>query len=187
MSDYVLKVDWAGKDNLSDSDTAKIITGADFNTEFIGVRDKLNNKADENGNASEHFRCNILEATSGTITGKGAIATLAEPQMFTKVQYTQMSAYTMVGASHDVSLEESNVFKITVEGADNILGVDIPSSAAGMEITFIVVGDATAELGYSADFKFADGAPIIAASTTDLLKCTCDGFFLYCNVTQDLI
>jgi len=35
MSNYTLAVSWSGKDALSDSDAAKVISGADFNTEFM--------------------------------------------------------------------------------------------------------------------------------------------------------
>ena len=34
MSDYTIAVAWSGKDALSDSDSAKVISGDDFDTEF---------------------------------------------------------------------------------------------------------------------------------------------------------
>ena len=46
MSDYTLAVNWSGKDALSDSDAAKVISGSDFNTEFTTVRTAVNSKAD---------------------------------------------------------------------------------------------------------------------------------------------
>ena len=46
MSDYTINVDWDGKDALSDSATAKIISGDDFQTEFETVRTAVNSKAD---------------------------------------------------------------------------------------------------------------------------------------------
>ena len=65
MSDYTLAVNWSGKDALSDSDAAKVISGSDFNTEFTTVRTAVNSKADVNGDASENFTCNALTATTG--------------------------------------------------------------------------------------------------------------------------
>jgi hypothetical protein len=62
MSDYTIAVDWAGKDNLADSSAAKVISGADFNTEFSAVRTAVNTKADINGDASEAFSATTASA-----------------------------------------------------------------------------------------------------------------------------
>ena len=75
MSNYTIAVAWSGKDALSDSDAAKVISGADFNTEFSAVQSAVNTKANLNGSGSESFTCNALTATSGTIT-TGTVTTL---------------------------------------------------------------------------------------------------------------
>ena len=49
MSDYTIAVAWSGKDALSDSDSAKVISGDDFDTEFTTVRTAVNSKADVDG------------------------------------------------------------------------------------------------------------------------------------------
>ena len=64
MSQYSIAVSWSGKDALADSDTNKIISGGDFNTEFSAVRIAVNSKADLNGSASESF-----SATTAAIKG----------------------------------------------------------------------------------------------------------------------
>ena len=46
MADYTIAVSWSGKDALADSDANKIISGADFNTEFTAVQTAVNSKAD---------------------------------------------------------------------------------------------------------------------------------------------
>lgn len=74
MSNYTIAVNWAGKDALSDSDPAKVISGSDFNTEFTTVQTAVNTKADLNGSASESFSCNNLTVAgtcsiTGTATG----------------------------------------------------------------------------------------------------------------------
>ena len=46
MSDYTLAVNWSGKDALSDSDSAKVISGDDFDSEFTTIRTAVNSKAD---------------------------------------------------------------------------------------------------------------------------------------------
>ena len=45
MADYTLAVSWSGKDALADSDASKVISGADFNTEFTTVQTAVNSKA----------------------------------------------------------------------------------------------------------------------------------------------
>ena len=64
MSDYTIAVNWSGKDALSDSDAAKVISGSDFNTEFTTVRTAVNSKQDVNGDAGEDFAMN-----NGTVAG----------------------------------------------------------------------------------------------------------------------
>ena len=63
MSDYTLAVNWSGKDALSDSDAAKVISGSDFNTEFTTIRTAVNSKADTNGDSGEDFTTNNLNVT----------------------------------------------------------------------------------------------------------------------------
>ena len=66
MSTYTIAVAWSGKDALSDSDAAKVISGADFNTEFTAVQTAVNTKAEVNGSASESF--SATTAVAGTNT-----------------------------------------------------------------------------------------------------------------------
>jgi hypothetical protein len=66
MSNYTIAVNWSGKDALSDSDAAKVISGADFNTEFTTVQTAVNTKANINGSSVESF--SATTATAGTNT-----------------------------------------------------------------------------------------------------------------------
>ena len=66
MADYSKVVAWSGKDALADSDAAKVISGADFHTEFSAVETAVNTKADVNGDASEAF--SATTASVGTNT-----------------------------------------------------------------------------------------------------------------------
>ena len=74
MSDYTIAVAWSGKDALADSDANKVISGADFNTEFSAARTAINSKADLNGDAGESFAINNATA-AGTlaVTGNGTV------------------------------------------------------------------------------------------------------------------
>jgi len=66
MSNYTLAVSWSGKDALADSDAGKVISGADFNTEFTAVQTAVNTKADLAGSASQSFAA--VTASAGTDT-----------------------------------------------------------------------------------------------------------------------
>jgi len=73
MSDYTIAVDWSGKDALSDSDSAKVISGSDFNTEFTTIRTAANSKAD---------------IASPTLTGTPAAPTAAADTNTTQIATT---------------------------------------------------------------------------------------------------
>lgn len=83
MSDYTIAVNWSGKDALSDSDAAKVISGSDFNTEFTTIRTAVNSKADTNGSSSEDFAMN-----NGTVAGNLTAPTQSASDNSTKVATT---------------------------------------------------------------------------------------------------
>jgi len=66
MSNYTLAVSWSGKDALADSDANKVISGADFNTEFTAVQSAVNTKADLAGSASQAFSATTANAGTNT-------------------------------------------------------------------------------------------------------------------------
>jgi len=68
MSNYTIAVAWSGKDALSDSDAAKVISGSDFNTEFTTVQTAINSKAELVGSATQAFAASILTVTTANIT-----------------------------------------------------------------------------------------------------------------------
>jgi len=74
MSDYTLAVSWSGKDALSDSDAGKVISGADFNSEFTTIQTALNSKADI---ASETLTGTPLAPTAVAGTNTTQLATTA--------------------------------------------------------------------------------------------------------------
>ena len=74
MSDYTLAVSWSGKDALADSDAGKVISGADFNSEFTTIRTAINSKADI---ASETLTGTPLAPTAAEGTNTTQIATTA--------------------------------------------------------------------------------------------------------------
>jgi hypothetical protein len=72
MSDYNLQIAWSGKDALSDSDPDKVVSGGDFNTEFLAVKTAVNSKADL-ANTSQV----VTAATAAAGTNTNQVATTA--------------------------------------------------------------------------------------------------------------
>ena len=117
MSDYTLAVNWSGKDALSDSDSAKVISGTDFNSEFTTIRTALNSKADI---ASETLTGIPLAPTAATATDTTQIATTAfvqankaspaltgtptAPTAATSTNTTQIATTAMVQAAVDADI-----------------------------------------------------------------------------------
>jgi hypothetical protein len=87
MSNYTIAVNWSGKDALSDSDAAKVISGSDFNTEFTTVRTAVNSKADTNGDSGEDFSANNV-TVAGNTTIAGTLAVTGIPTVPTASQGT---------------------------------------------------------------------------------------------------
>ena len=90
MSDYTLAVSWSGKDALSDSDSAKVISGSDFNTEFTTIRTAINSKADI---ASETLTGTPLAPTAAAATNSTQIATTA----FVDASFAKKASPTFTG------------------------------------------------------------------------------------------
>ena len=68
MSNYTKQISWSGKDALSDSDSEKVISGGDFDTEFSAVQTAINSKID--GGTITNFTSTGIDdnATSTAIT-----------------------------------------------------------------------------------------------------------------------
>ena len=79
MSNYNLQIAWSGKDALADSDPDKVVSGGDFNTEFLAVKTAVNSKAELAGSASQAF--SATTAAVGTNTTQ--VATTAFVQAAT--------------------------------------------------------------------------------------------------------
>lgn len=96
MADYSKVVAWSGKDALADSDAAKVISGADFHTEFSAVETAVNTKADVNGSASEAF--SATTANAGTNTTQVATTAFVTAAIAANVVYPVGSIFTTTTA-----------------------------------------------------------------------------------------
>lgn len=184
MSNYTIAVNWSGKDALLDTDPGKVISGADFDTEFTAVRDALNSKADINGDVAENFNANALAVTSATVGGE-AVSTLDSPQIYTKA-HTTLSEDIQLNADQTANLLNSKMFVVSVEGDYQL---DVSNQSAGVEATFLIKNTGNYDVTFSGDFSFVGGnnpTITLGAGKVDLIKCSSDGSIMYCNITQNL-
>jgi hypothetical protein len=103
MSDYTLAVAWSGKDALSDSDSAKVISGDDFDSEFTTIRTAVNSKAD---------------IASPTLTGTPAAPTAAADTNTTQIATTAFVT-TAAGALNAAAYPVGAIFTTTTAYADS--------------------------------------------------------------------
>jgi hypothetical protein len=114
MSNYTLAVNWSGKDALSDSDTAKVVSGSDFNTEFTTVQTAVNSKANLNGDSNEDFEMdNGTAKTQSSSDNSTKIATTAyvttavaalDQAAINNLVYPVGSIYTTISATAPATL-----------------------------------------------------------------------------------
>ena len=181
MSNYTISVDWAGKDALPDSSAAKVISGADFNTEFVAVRTAVNSKADVNGDASENFTCNELTVSGETATIDGEIiATLGDAQTFTKAHPTAGVDISMT-ADQTADLLDSNVFIVTATSDGYELSVS--NMTSGVTAKFLIDNPDSNAMTFSSDFVFPgeSGTISINQGGVTLVDCVSDGAAMYCT------
>jgi hypothetical protein len=119
MSNYTLAVNWSGKDALSDSDTAKVVSGSDFNTEFTTVQTAVNSKADLNGDSGEDFAANNA-TVAGTLTVTG-IPTIPTASAGTDTTQAASTAFvtTAVNTLNAAAYPVGAIFTTTVAYADS--------------------------------------------------------------------
>jgi len=98
MSNYTIAVNWSGKDALSDSDPAKVISGSDFNTEFSAAQTAINSKANINGDVTEAFSTATASSSSNTTV---AASTQYVTSAVSTVSSTLNSAITTATSGHD--------------------------------------------------------------------------------------
>ena len=97
MANYTIAVGWSGKDALADSDANKVISGADFNTEFTAVQTAVNTKADLAGSASQAFSATTAVAGTNT-TQVATTAFVLNPLNIADVVYPVGAIFTTVTA-----------------------------------------------------------------------------------------
>ena len=184
MSNYTIAVAWSGKDALLDTDPSKVVSGTDFNTEFVAVRTAVNSKADLNGSASENLTCNLLTASDATVNGQ-AVALLGTPQTYTKAHTTTAITKTMT-ANQTANLLDSSVFVVEIQSTGWTL--DVSNQSAGAKATFIIKNQGAFTLTLDTEFSLPAGATYVATSGSgkvDVLNCVSDGTTMFCSLDSN--
>jgi len=186
MSNYTIQVNWAGKDALPDSDPGKVISGADFNTEFTSVRTAVNSKADLNGDTAENFSCNDLTVSGENATVDGeTVCTLGAAQTFTKAHPCAGEDISMT-ADQTANLLNTDVFVVTINSDGWEL--DVSNQTSGTKATFIIKNTGSYNMSLSSSFYLPGGATYTATSgsgAVDVLNCVSDGTSMFCTLDQD--
>ncbi len=113
MSQYNLVVQWSGKDALADNNPDKVVSGDDFNTEFLAVKSAVNSKADLTENTQI-----ITAATASAGTNTNQVATTAfVTAAFTKATINDLvypvgSIYTTVSSSATTPAEVNTLLGV---------------------------------------------------------------------------
>lgn len=136
MSDYTIAVNWSGKDALSDSDAAKVISGSDFNTEFTTVRTAVNSKADTNGDSGEDFSANNVTIAGNTTIG----GTLAVTGDTTAPTQSASDNSTKVATTAYVTTAVAAVSKAVINGHTYPVGSIYTSIVSTNPATLLGVG-----------------------------------------------
>lgn len=113
MSDYNLQIAWSGKDALGDSDPDKVVSGGDFNTEFLAVKTAVNSKADL-ANTSQVVTA--ATATAGTNTNQVATTAFVTAALtkatINDLAYPVGSIYTTVSSSATTPAEVNTLLGV---------------------------------------------------------------------------
>ena len=166
MSDYTISVAWSGKDALSDSDSAKVVSGDDFNTEFTTVRTAVNSKADLVNATQDVTLRNLTVGGTLDVTGVPTVPTQSAGNNTTRAASTAFVT-TAVAALTAAAYPVGAIFTTTTVYADSAAVV-----AALGGTTWVAFGAGKVLVGLDSgdtDFDAASetgGAKTISAGTS---------------------
>ena len=180
MSDYSVQVSWSGKDALSDSDPNKVISGADFNTEFQAIATANGTKMDKSSNLSDVTSASTARTNLGLVIGTDVVG----PSTATEFTATQnFNATTLTdGATINWDASANQVCSVTLGGNRTMAAPTNLVDGAFYHLTVIQDGTGSRTLTWNAVFKWpSDTAPTLTttASEQDELTFRSNGTNLY--------
>jgi len=193
MSDYSIQVSWSGKDALADSDPNKVVSGADFNTEFTAIQTAVNSKTDKSANLSDLTSAATARTNLGLVIGTNVQAYDADTaktdvaQEYTATQ--NFNATTLSdGATINWDASANQVTSVTLAGNRTMAAPTNLVDGAFYHLTVIQDGTGSRTLTWNSVFKWPSAtAPTLTttASAKDEFTFRSDGTNLY-NVGQSL-
>ncbi len=155
MSDYTIQVSWSGKDSLADSDSNKIISGGDFNTEFAAVRTAVNSKYD-----SDDLGVTLQQYDADTVK-KDVANEYSKTQNFNATTLTD-------GATIAWDASINQVCKVTLAGNRTMAAPTNQVDGAFYHITVIQDGSGSRTITWNAVFKWpSDTAPTLTTTASE--------------------
>jgi len=142
MSNYTTQITWSGKDALSNTDPEKIISGADYNTEFLAIQTAVNSKLDITGGTTTGQ--NLTNAVLNT--GVSGSAVLDEDDMAsnsaTKISTQQsIKAYVDTTVAGSASTTEALTNKTINLASNTMVGTLAQFNTAVSDATLVDLDD----------------------------------------------
>ena len=143
MSSYTPQIAWAAKNGLADSDSAKIVSGADFHTEFSAVQTAVNTKLDGTGGTLSGdlsvSGAQIQWSKGADVASNGALAVLTDGNYFDVTGTTTITSInTTGGAGTLIKLHFDGACQLTHHASNLILaGAENFTTEAGDELEFV--------------------------------------------------
>jgi len=129
MSNYTKQISWSGKDALSDSDSEKVISGGDFDTEFSAVQTAINSKIDD-----------IVDDTTPQLGGDLDFQThKATSFTSTGIDDNATSTAITIDASENVGIGNTAANDHRLEITDAV-NVSLTSGGAGSQFAIVGAG-----------------------------------------------
>tara|TARA_R110002012_G_scaffold17848_2_gene66441 strand:- start:8 stop:562 length:555 start_codon:yes stop_codon:yes gene_type:complete len=159
MSDYTIQVSWSGKDALADSNAAKIVSGADFNTEFSAVQTAVNSKYD-----STDLGVTLQQYDADTVKKD-------VQNTFTKAQLPSTYTAALSATSGVLDYDTYQNFIITLAAGSNTLAAPTTEASqigqCGVIIFVQPSSGAAATVSLHGDYETAASAGLVISSANN--------------------